>query len=186
MSSLNIHQQVFGPSLASNLLTAGKGTEAELQSQLDLALQPLLQTKLAIGPSFWDLEYESEPNDADSGPDRVCTYVLAVAATADHSNENWAINTTVDKVVDFNSWMETGITTAPKQTSSVDQTKPYIAYGTVAGISTLLTVPSPAGHTIIEFLATIPPLSRLVFTVHSLGGTLSPTVELALLRAGLL
>ncbi|KAG9223100.1 hypothetical protein PLEOSDRAFT_1101475 [Pleurotus ostreatus PC15] len=203
MSSLNIHQQVFGLSLASNMLTAGKGTEAELQGQLNLELQRTISNQIGNwtvvwGPRVW----KSEPNDADSGPDRVWyiahnpfarfgdrihnTYVLAIAATADHSKENLAINTTVDKVVDFNGWVEAGITTAPEEASSVDQTKPYIAYGTAAGISTLLTVPSPAGQTIIDFLATIPPTSRLIFTGHSLGGTLSPTVALALLRAGLL
>ncbi|KAG9223101.1 hypothetical protein CCMSSC00406_0000210 [Pleurotus cornucopiae] len=203
MSSLNIHQQVFGLSLASNLLTASKGTEAELQSELDSTLQPIIANNIGNwnvvwGPRVW----KTAPSDPNSGPDRVWyiahnpsasfvdgiydAYVLAVAGTANNSTENLVIDAYVNEVVDFNDWVQTGITNPPEQAATVDQAKPYIAYGTASGISTLLTVPSPAGQTIIEFLATIPSTSRLVFTGHSLGGALSPTVALALLRAGLL
>ncbi len=154
--SYNIHQQVFALSAASNILSACKGTQEALQNKLNSALQPAITNagigdwSVVWGPKVWKA---TNPTSAKSGPDRVWyiahnpsanfgdasydTYVLAVAGTANGSWENMGIDADVNRVVDFNDWVETGITNAPEQATKVDQTKPYISYGTATGISTL-------------------------------------------------
>ncbi|KDN38225.1 hypothetical protein RSAG8_09624, partial [Rhizoctonia solani AG-8 WAC10335] len=206
MATLNAHQQVFALSLMANIIQKNKGTQDDLQKQiqqkLPLALQLLPgEWKVTWGPVVW----KYKPDDKDTGPDHVWfvarnpslkfpdgqqkdTYVLAVAGTA--TDYNWATNNArVDKLVNFHTWLKAGLSTPPMAEISTSPENCYIAYGTALGVYRLASIESPAaspGIALPGYWASFPdsPNTKVVLTGHSLGGALSPSLAFGLREAG--
>ncbi|KAG1882945.1 hypothetical protein F4604DRAFT_314534 [Suillus subluteus] len=208
-----VFQQIFALSMASNALYTLKGDRDALLNCLQAKLPGIIsaiggQWKVVWGPVIW----KARPDDADTGPDNTWfvahspsvtfddgstreAYVVAVAGTNANSIYGWYENLAVGRVVDFTAWVTGGITQlpVPANRGSIVPTGTYVAYGTAAAAHTLLTEPSPpgsasAGLKLHEYLTNIlaPDSTRVVFTGHSLGGTLSPTLALALAGSGAL
>ncbi|KAG1749002.1 uncharacterized protein EDB91DRAFT_1111937 [Suillus paluster] len=123
-------------------------------------------------------------------------YVIAIAGTnANAGSGGWEENLGVGEVVDFPAWVTSGITQPPVPVNYVDVVPAgtYVANGTATGVHTLLSEcclqgSASAGLTLYEYLTgiTASESTRVVFTGHSLGGALSPTLALALARSGAL
>ncbi|KAH7882543.1 hypothetical protein F5I97DRAFT_265912 [Phlebopus sp. FC_14] len=211
--SLDVFQQVFSLSLASNAINDQTGTQANLQAALtvllDLVVPAVGDWKVVWGPVVW----KNDPDDTETGPDNSWyiaynpsltfddgsvhpTYVVAVAGTANNSMYAWVgQNFAVNSVADFNQWVAGGISKPPVPVDSKDVTTDgtYVAIGAVKAAHNLLTFPAPpstasAGTSLLEFLRSKEGVSkaRVVFTGHSLGGALSPTLALALVSSGTL
>lgn len=203
--SFNVFQQVFYLSLASNLVNDVEGTLESLQSALQDRLASALPKigtdwKVVWGPVVWKFK----DNDS-TGPDNSwyiaynpClafedgsvhpTYVIAIAGTPRESLYAWfAENFTVNMVSDFKNWVAGGIQNRPAPAMNIAPGGAYIAKGTADTVHLLLTTPAPEGTasastTLLDFVTNLD-LSespRFIFTGHSLGGTLSPSLALAL------
>ncbi|KAG8998090.1 hypothetical protein FRB94_007217 [Tulasnella sp. JGI-2019a] len=194
----NIHQQVFGLSWSSNYLT-GKQFESvgHMQSDIEKALLGLIKEygawDVVWGPVVWKVH----PLNILTGPDNVWyvaynttinTYVVAIAGSATYSAfDSLKEDGDVGKSVDLMDWINSGLTKPfkPLNGSQVkDGAKAYISVGTASGVQILLSNAAPTsahapGTYLGDFLATIPASSTLIFTGHSLGGALSPTLALA-------
>ncbi|KZS88587.1 alpha/beta-hydrolase [Sistotremastrum niveocremeum HHB9708] len=209
MTTYDVFQQTFALSLAANALQDTKATLADLQAAIE-GLVPLYIAvesgkglkgwEVVWGPTVWKHPLKPDETDADTGPDNTWyiahksgvqfpdgtydTYIVAIAGTAstfDWVQEDFAVN----NVVDFKQF-SSNFTSPPTPASSVnDNLNSYISYGTAGAIYTLLNTFAPQsakspGNTIVQFLSTVPNTSRVIFTGHSLGGALSPTLALTL------
>ncbi|KAF4564087.1 hypothetical protein EYR36_003338 [Pleurotus pulmonarius] len=209
-SSYNIHQQIFSLSLASGIATGCVGTQADLQQKMDESLQPAINNlnmgpwRVVWGPAVWKLN----PDDTSSAADHTFyvarnsladwgnrdfwnTYVVAIAGTATNSDVNLHEDVDINQIVDFQTFASNGGSSAPDPVDPdmIDPLKAYIAFGTANGVNRLLTIPSAGqGTTLPQFLRRIPAIddTRVVFTGHSLGGALSPTIALTALTSGIL
>lgn len=199
--------------MASNALYPSKQDQDTLLNCLQAKLPGIVsaiggQWKVVWGPVTW----KARPDDAKTGPDNAWfiahspsvtfddgttreAYVVAVSGTNANSIYGWYENLAVGRVVDFTAWVGNGITQLPVPVNRGDivPTGTYVAYGTAGAVHTLLTEPSPPGSASVglklhEYLTNIlaPESMRVVFTGHSLGGTLSPTLALALTISGAL
>jgi len=203
--SYDEYQQVFALSMASNLDAKCTGSQSALQASIETNLPPLISK---IQPS-WSLTWGPVVYQApgDKGPSNTWyvannpsmkfadgttynTYVVAIAGTAKDIYDWTEEDLDVGTVVDFDSWVRDGITNAP-QKASPPFDGPYAAMGTVRTVFTLLTMPAPStahgnGQTLHQYLTMLPQAnsSRIIFTGHSLGGALSPTMALGFLQAG--
>ncbi|KAL4259544.1 AB hydrolase superfamily protein [Pleurotus pulmonarius] len=210
MTSYNIHQQVFSLNTASNMTRCCHDTQGALQSKMDQALQPALDKlkigpwKVVWGPTVWKLKPEDNTASydhswfvahngvADWGNRNLCdTYVVSIAGTADHSLLDAIEDVCVKDVVDFAAFTSLGASSPPVPTAheAIDPRKAYIASGTADGVYRILNIASAGqGTTLAEFLGNISATAstRIVFTGHSLGGALSPTVALTALKSGML
>ncbi|KAG0705355.1 hypothetical protein DFH29DRAFT_1077741 [Suillus ampliporus] len=205
-----IFRQVFALSMASNALYTSNGTQDALLECMQTNLPRIVsaiggQWTVVWGPVVW----KDQP-DVEDGPDNTWfiahspsvpfddgsireAYVVAIAGTNSNSDYGWTENLSVGRVVDFPAWVANGIIEQPVPVNQKDIApfKTYVANGTAGAVHTLLTERSPpgsasAGLTLYEYLTGIPASesTRVVFTGHSLGGTLAPTLALALVRSG--
>ncbi|KAF9490939.1 hypothetical protein BDN71DRAFT_140869 [Pleurotus eryngii] len=210
MTSYNIHQQIFSVSFASGIVTGCLGSQADLQQKMDESLQPSLDRlnigpwRVVWGPVAWKLNPDDTSSSADhsfyvarnaaadwGGRDLWNTYVIAIAGTATNSDVDFHEDVDIDRIVDFETFASGGGSSAPVPVDpdSIDPLKAYIALGTANGVNRLLTIRSAGdGTTLSQFLRRIPAVddTRIVFTGHSLGGALSPTIALTALKAGIL
>lgn len=176
------YQQVFTLSMLSNMASHQTGTVQSLESALKTAIDdaldnPGLQQLIGTWAIAWGPVVYQEPGSTVADNTMYVaknqagdTYVVAIAGTEATSILDGAEDLTVASPV---PWLFGG---TPAGTS------PLISLGTQAGMNVLLTMTDPAsGQTLAGFLAQVQsPSSTLVFTGHSLGGALAPTLALAL------
>ncbi|KAH0831345.1 hypothetical protein J3R83DRAFT_14003 [Lanmaoa asiatica] len=210
--SLDVFQQIFSLSVASNLVNDFLGTQTCLQKALQFALTSRAlpatgaEWQLVWGPVVW----KNKPDVATTGPDNSWyiafhpslafedgsvhpTYVIAIAGTPAKSQYAWLKkNLAVNSVTDFNAWVACGIENKPVVVPAKDIRlgMPYIATGTVNAVNLLLTTEAPQGAisentTLLDFITNLDQSTspRVIATSHSLGGVLSPSLALALVRA---
>ncbi|KAG1748989.1 uncharacterized protein EDB91DRAFT_1344694 [Suillus paluster] len=209
-----VFRQIFALSMASNALYTSNGIQDDLLQCIQTKLPGIVsaisgQWTVVWGPVIW----KAAPDDEETGPSNTWfiahspsvlfddgkereAYVIAIAGTnAKAGSGGWEQNLGVDRVVDFPAWVTSGITQPPVPVDrvSVVPDGTYVANGTATGVHILLSEHSPpgsasAGLTLYEYLTGIiaSESTRVVFTGHSLGGALSPTLALALARSGAL
>lgn len=158
------------------------------------------------GPRVWKVN----PDDTTTGPDNVwfaavCpqlvfadgnfdTCVVAIAGTAtageclnyDWKTEDFGVN----QIQDFNEWVDSWTATSsskprPVATRHKSSSALYCSVGTETGVYNILNNTASTGYpgsdaTIVEFLQSLTSNYRIIFTGHSLGGALSPTLALGL------
>ena len=207
----DIYQQVFGLSMASNLLTAQTGDLAAFQLYAEKNI-PLFLDKYGVqgwevvwGPVVW----MNAPTSSQQGADNTWyvannpkatfadgeynTYVIAIAGSQGVPSKSYDYVTedsAVTEVVDFDKFAEGGLKSPDSGWHPLDKS-PVIASGTAIGVSVLASNPPPstaAASNILlgDFLESLPSDARVIFTGHSLGGALSPTLALGYLRYGTL
>jgi hypothetical protein len=205
MGNLDEYQIIFSLSMASDIMSQCTGTQSRLQGCIEKHLPPVIagigpEWSLTWGPVVWQSTGSTYPDNAwyvannksmQFADGTFNTYVVAIAGSCgprtdyDWVNEDEAVGT----VVDFLAWTH-NITQPPQQTTPVPDGT-YIAWGTANATFNLINTPAPstaqgAGLTLYKYLSSLQPEpnSRIIFTGHSLGGALSPTLALSFSQAG--
>jgi len=191
-------QAVFALSSLANWVSKQTGTVQQLQADYQRVLLGTLASapaqtaigswELVWGPQVWQGKDSHRSDNAmfvartrglgDLGD----VYVVAIAATNPLSPYDWTTEDfDVSKVVDFSTYDPTA-STAPAQLLDPTERTVGISMGTALGVWHLLTMVSPPsgrapGTTLDGFLKTVAGTgASVIFTGHSLGGALSPTM----------
>ncbi|KAB5589281.1 hypothetical protein CTheo_7281 [Ceratobasidium theobromae] len=207
----DVFQKVLQLSIASNMIRYCKNNAKSLQDMLAEKLPGALTEyagkgwEVVWGPAVWKHKGATK----NMSPDNVwyvaknpalefedgstsCAYVVAIAGTAgtelmsyDWTHEDFNIG----QVVDLLGWINgQGITKVPVPSIPIPgDGKVYTARGTTNAVHILAAAPPvDSSQSLCEFLQTIdaPAGSKLIFTGHSLGAALSPTLAVALTKAG--
>ncbi len=175
----NLQQQTFVMSMISNSVAGIPGTAWELQQELhdrvaadlvDPAFTRYIGTgwEIVWGPTIYQAIFSDYADDAmmvvrGTDSDGAPVYVVAIAGTNPVSAFAWLQDFAVVITVPFDA-------------------ETLIAQGTYVGLSILEMLPdSRTGDTLAEYLAAVADTNAtLIFTGHSLGGTLAPTFALDL------
>ncbi|KAF8881581.1 hypothetical protein BD779DRAFT_1002757 [Infundibulicybe gibba] len=210
MTSYDVFQQTFGMSIASNAAGAGVGTQ-ELYRKCSRRDSPHSSHLTANGLPSGDLPLEECPRGRRDRPrPRVgciaqprChirgrsvhdTYVVAIAGTATFSQYDWTdVNLRVGTLVDFDTWVAAGVKDVPDGVTLGTPTVSYVSIGAALAVQKLFTIAAPAGvagagtnlYDFFAGLGTSGP-SRIIFTGHSLGAALSPTLALASVKSNII
>ncbi|KAF8598755.1 hypothetical protein BDV93DRAFT_592982 [Ceratobasidium sp. AG-I] len=211
----DVYQQIFGLSIASNAARSCQGTSEDIQKILAENLPSAIDRyvgsgwEIVWGPAAW----KHAGATSEVPPDNVwfiakhsslkfednttsCTYVVAIAATTgktmnsyDWKYENFAVG----EVVNLLDWISApgGIVVAPPPAPKVAlNSRVLVANGTAQAVHTLASaLPTWTGQaSLANWLKMVdaPAGSKIIFTGHSLGGALSPTLALTLEQAGYL
>ncbi|KAK0385314.1 hypothetical protein NLU13_7790 [Sarocladium strictum] len=197
----NVWQQIYSLSAASNLVAAKIATEADLQAAMEKALDKKLPTingdwQVSWGPRVY------KPNPEKKGPvenvwfaavsEEQKLIVVAVAGTAPPSIRDWFDDFDVARVVNFDNWVASWNNNNGVPKPEVDKTPDtlshaYCANGTATGVYNILSNKAAASDTYLwQYLQGVTPDYTVVFTGHSMGGALSPTLALGLRRANMI
>lgn len=198
----NTSQQVYCLSSASNAVGSKKGTEADLQQAMDGALS----SKLPHITGDWQVSWGPrvyKPDPEESGPVENVWFaavseaqklvVVAVSGTAPPSIKDWLDDLDVESVVDFGDWVRSWSATAEGVPQPKVDKRPntlrnsYIAHGTATGVYNILSNTDPkTGTHVWEYLLDLSPEYTVIFTGHSMGGAISPTLGLGLATANMI
>ncbi|KAG8703114.1 hypothetical protein FRC09_004346 [Ceratobasidium sp. 395] len=180
-SQYDVFQQVFGLSLASNLIRECTGTATDLQNRFKQALPAALEAvgvgwKVVWGPVVWKATADTDPsttqdnawfvakNDQVDFGDGVLrsAYIVAIAGTS--SNYSWIIqDLKIYRVVDLDSWAGSGPESLKQEPPSIPNNASvplniaFISEGFAGAVFRLInTSPLPGfpgyGQTLPEFL----------------------------------
>ncbi|KAH7014475.1 Alpha/Beta hydrolase protein [Microdochium trichocladiopsis] len=199
--NFNTSQQVYCLSAASNAVGSKQGTEADLQQAMDDALA----SKLPQVTGDWEVSWGPKvykPMPEESGPVENVWFaavsesqklvVVAVSGTAPPSIKDWLDDIDVERVVNFGTWVGSWSTSTGVPVPVVDKSpdttaNAYIANGTATGVYNILSNTDPKTNTYLwQYLQTITPDYNVIFTGHSMGGAISPTLALGLKQAGMI
>lgn len=183
MAKYNPFQQTFALSMFSSGVDGISGTPLELEEKLTQSINDnfskytdLIGTwKIAWGPVvFQSIIPLGEDHYADNimyvAVNDANTYTVAIAGTNSKSIYDWI-------------WEDANVKETVSWEYSPSISGVLISKGTSLGVSHLLDMKTTQGQTLVDFLKQIPNKSEatIIFTGHSLGGALSPTLALALM-----
>ncbi|NEO54423.1 MAG: lipase family protein, partial [Okeania sp. SIO3B5] len=180
--SLDKEQQVFLLSILSNAASRIEGTQEELQEQLKTDITNYLNTpsiqedignwELVWGPAIYEVKNSEYATNAMYVAQNGNQYVVAIAGTNPSSFYDWLFEDA--NVIKRVNWPYGDIPAS---------LKPKISKGTSIGLNYLLQDMKSSGKSVLEFLGETVENSddeiEIIFTGHSLGGALSPTLALA-------
>ncbi|QRV92042.1 Lipase (class 3) [Ceratobasidium sp. AG-Ba] len=182
-ATYDVFQQVFGLSIASNIVGGCSGTQQTLQTKFEQTLPGALAKispnwQVVWGPTVWKIDpfnelsgqgnawymAKSESVEFSDNTTR-CVYVIAIAGTS--GIYDWLIEDgTVELVVDIDKWTHSGpkaFDSAPHSVinpGSLTQGDAYISDGFAQTVYRLLTTPSPASaagnsQTLLQFIQSL-------------------------------
>jgi len=194
-------QQLYGLNAASNAAGESKGTEEHLEVGMSNALDAHLKDlggnwKVTWGPRV----FKYLPDKKTTGPDHAwfvavddTQKICAISVAGTSSFKGWLEDFEVKKIVDFEDWIKDwsskGVP-APSalQTAPVSGTE-YAAMGTCTGAHLILSKASrqkDTGKTLVDYITnSVPADYEVIFTGHSMGGAIAPTVALGLVKSNL-